>query len=126
MAQFDMKIHIIEYQVTEGILGILSARALRGKLKKQCQNNQFVPDGISALQPHWLVSHTYCQWLVGQQKLAILYVKFSVIPFHLITFFMNKICCAPLYEWCILHGKPGGLFSFVATIIHGWAQDWLE
>jgi len=34
MAWFDMKIHIIEHHVTENMLGILSARVLRGGLEK--------------------------------------------------------------------------------------------
>ena len=68
-------------------------------------------------------SHTYCQWLVSKKKLEKLYVKSSVIPFHLIPFGRTKfvvLCCSDWLNLCILYGiSEGGLVSFVAKIVLG-------
>ena len=58
-------------------------------------------DVILALQPD-------CHQLAGEKKLAILYAKFHVILFYLITFLKNKICCVPLL--CMENRGGGGRF----------------
>lgn len=76
MVRVDMEVHIIEYryQVTENMLGIQSTRVLKEEPKNSAKTVNLY--GIS---PHHL-------WLVGWKKLEILYVKFPVVLFHLITF----------------------------------------
>ena len=56
MALFDMKIHIIEPQVTENMLGILSVRVPR----EYPQNTAKIAGlyGISAPCAHWHASYT--------------------------------------------------------------------
>lgn len=70
-----MEVHIIEYQVTENMLGIQSTRVL----KEEPKNSAKTANLYGIFPPHHL-------WLVGWKKLEILYVKFPVVLFHLITF----------------------------------------
>lgn len=44
IVQLDVRAYIIEYQVTEKMLGILSARVPREVSKKYCQKSQIVWD----------------------------------------------------------------------------------